>query len=158
MVNKPTEGEKPIFDVDEFMAKLGVKQVTGYFAQNMDAPEAPYQIYEGVSKYGANVVITIRDSNFMIEVTFGSFKTQSMNEELSIRKHFSSVINSNNLFFSSGNDFLIVSLNHCSTFTPSKGFDALINNSIELVPMVSSLLSQYRNFTPFIKTSSGVIQ
>ena len=150
------ENERIDFDVDEFMAELGVEQVTGYHAQNMDSPDEVHLIYNGVSaKYGSNISLTAKSLEITVEITLGSFEIQSFAEELSIRERFLNEINNQSVFFSSGNGFLIITINKCSSI---ENIEILLNTSIELVPMVSTFLSSCKGFIPFAQQAVGVVQ
>lgn len=160
MIKKDARSDRIDFDVDEFMTRLGVDCVEAYVSQKIDVPDKePYLIYEGIStSYGANITLTARDSKLTVEIVLGAFKIQSLNHELSIRQNFTDATDNENIFFSSGNGFLIVSINHCTGFISPEGIEALVNNSLELVPKISALLSQHRDFTPFVEKSAEVLQ
>jgi hypothetical protein len=144
------------FDVDDFMNRLGVEQVVGHCAKSMDLPYDSYLIYNGVSyKYGSNVSLTAKCSEIAVEITFGSFEIQSFASELSIRERFIGEINNQSIFFSSGNGFLIVTINKYSDI---ENIETILSNCIELVPIVSKLLSSFKGFTPFAQQETGVVQ
>lgn len=144
------------FDVDNFMGKLGVEQVSGYHVQNIDFPEASHLVYEGISSTnGSYSLLTAKSLEIKVEITLGSFEIDTVADELSIRERILNEINNQSIFFSSGNGFLIVTINKCSSI---ENIEKLLNSCIDLVPILSTLLQSYREFTPFAQQEPGAVQ